>query len=203
MQRLQEVVRLHRLRRSRRQIEREPVDVASHHRGGRSSAFIDAGPAGWIRSIRCRRRAIWPAALDATRPRPATPKQQQSSVGALARGTASACGEEVPGATAIRDWLRLNREEFSGSLSAVKRNVRGPFAAPPVLIRGDIAIPAPHRARRGGASRLHGDRQGVRPGAGPPSALLALRDGAEPQPPTSSETGAIPERKPPSLRLLP
>ena len=116
--RVQEAVRLHRLGRAQRAIARE-LRIGRNTIAAAFEALADAGlldgAANELPSP-----CELTAALAAKRPPPATPRQQQSSVEPW-RADIERLWRRGAGATAIRDWLRLNREEFSGSLSAVKR----------------------------------------------------------------------------------
>ena len=115
--RLQEVVRLHRLGRSKRQIERElrmgrrtitrALDAfeAAGLLGGEAASLPEAGELA--------------AAMTAAQP--AKPAPQQISTVASWRAEIERLRRKGAGPTAIHDWLRLNVEDYAGSLSAVKR----------------------------------------------------------------------------------
>jgi transposase len=135
MHRLQEVIRLHRLGRSGRQIARR-LRMGRETVRGYLEAFLEAGlldgaaedlpDLGALRAVVVEHDA-------------APPPQQTSSVERW-QATIERLRLNGAGPTAIHDFLRLHEPEYGGSLSAVKRlfgrldRARGPVAT-------DVAIP--------------------------------------------------------------
>lgn len=117
MHRLQEMVRLHRLGKSSRAIARQlrmGRDTIRSYLRALSRAGSLEGPADELPDLRTVRAVIGEHLPSSA------PPQQRSSV---ERWKAEIVRLRAKGAgpTAIHDWLRLNADEYDGTLSAVKR----------------------------------------------------------------------------------
>jgi len=116
--RLQEVVRLHRMGVSQRRIAGD-LRMSRMTIGQALSAFAKAGLLeGDPRELP--ELAALKRAIEATHPSKPAP-QQTSSVEAWRDDIERLRRAKDAQPTAIHDWLRVNREEYTGSLSAVKR----------------------------------------------------------------------------------
>lgn len=115
--RLQELVRLHRMGRTQRQIERElrmsRHTISSALRALDAAGLLDGDPAALPEAPALKQ------AMAGDEP-PPLPPQQISSVEAW-RSDIERLRRRGAGPTAIHDWLRLHAEAYDGSLSAVKR----------------------------------------------------------------------------------
>ncbi len=118
MHRLQELVRLHRRGRSARAITKRLKmgrDTVRTYMKALDAASLLEGPHDDVPAVSAIR-----AALDAHVPKKERPNQERSSVEAW-RTDIERLRKKGAGPTAIHDWLRLNKSDFEGSLSAVKR----------------------------------------------------------------------------------
>jgi transposase len=141
MHRLQELVRLHRLGRSRRDVARllgMGRDTIRQYEAALAAAGLLDGPEADLPSLEALGEAVRVHAP------PAAPPRQQRSKVELHRDEIER--QRLKGAQpkAIHDWLRLTQPDYQGSLAAVKRLVRrlareaGPRAAD-VAIRVETA----------------------------------------------------------------
>lgn len=136
MHRLQEVIRLHRLGRSGRAIARQ-LRIGRNTLGGYLDAVTKAGlldgSADELPAVDVLRAIVEEHAPSKT------PPEQSSSVEPW-RADVTRLRERGAGPKAIHDWLRQHGEDYSGSLSSIKRLCRrldrehGPRAV-------DVAIP--------------------------------------------------------------
>lgn len=120
MHRLQELVRLCRLGRSRRDIARllgMGRDTIATYRGALEKAGLLDGDAAQLPPFDALKEAV-----TANAPPAPPPPQQRSSLERF-RPDVDRLRKSGAGPTAIHDWLRLHQEGYAGSVSAVKRLV--------------------------------------------------------------------------------
>jgi hypothetical protein len=121
MHRLQELVRLHRLGRSRRDVARllgMGRDTIRQYEAALAAAGLLDGPEAELPSLEALGEAVRVHAP------PAAPPRQQRSKVELHRDEIER--QRLKGAQPkpIHDWLRLTQPDYQGSLAAVKRLVR-------------------------------------------------------------------------------
>ncbi|MCB9705167.1 MAG: hypothetical protein H6711_25045 [Myxococcales bacterium] len=136
MHRLQELVRLHRLGRRPREVARALAmspNTERRYRGVFAEEGLLVGDPAALPELE-ELRALVDAKLTKERP-----KQEVSSV-AEWRSEIEALHDEGASPRAIYDWLQREREDFTGSYSAVKRLCRR-LAVAKGPTEGDVAIP--------------------------------------------------------------
>jgi hypothetical protein len=137
MHRLQELVRLHRLGRSRRDIARL-LGMGRDTIRGYGDALAKAGLLdGDAESLPTVEALV--SAVTAHAPPAATPAQERSSIEGF-RGDVDRLRKSGAGPTAIHDWLRLHQPGYEGSASAVKRMVARPARVDGIRAE-DVVIP--------------------------------------------------------------
>lgn len=122
MQRLQELARLHRLGRSRRDDVARLLgmgrDTIRHYAAALAAAGLLEGPSADVPSL-----DALTAAVRAHAP-PASPRRQQRSKVEAHRVEIERQRQKGAQPKAIHDWLRITHPGYEGSLAAVKRLVR-------------------------------------------------------------------------------
>lgn len=137
MHRLQELVRLHRMRTSSREAARL-LGMSRNTARDYRQALLDAGL--WDGAVDALPALdVLRAAVEQAFPAKPPPPQQQSSIDGY-RGLIAPLAKQGVGAQAIYDRLRQEHAEFAGSLSAVKRLCRAVLREQGVRAE-DVAIP--------------------------------------------------------------